>query len=130
MPDRLESSGAADQGDRGRVAGKGGELILFLPFSPCGRRCLRCEASKADEGSLSIDRPYPSPVSISLRSIEPPSPTRGEEKIKSLALRAALCNSSLTKNIWGENTCRPFSARANIVTAWWRTGRSCRRGGA
>jgi len=46
-------------------------------FSPCGRRCLR--EAKADEGSLSAEAD-PSPVSNSLRSFEPPSPTRGEGK--------------------------------------------------
>ena len=29
-----------------------------------------------------------------------------------------------------KTTCQPFSARASIATAWWRTGRSCRTAGA
>ena len=34
------------------------------------------------------------------------------------------------QNITGRDTCRPFSVRANIVTAWWRTGRSCPTAGS
>ena len=59
--------------------GDGGVGALLVPFSPCGRRWSR-RISAPDEGfSLSIDR-NPSPGSNSLRSFEPPSPTRGEGK--------------------------------------------------
>ena len=84
----------------------------FLPFSPCGRRWRglrppflnrrRCFASamrrpcRMRGNGLSIVR-NPSPVSISLRSIEPPSPTRGEGRIVPRASSDPLQISSPTK---------------------------------
>jgi hypothetical protein len=58
---------------RGNVVGRSATCI----FSPCGRRCLR--AAKADEGSLPAEID-PSPVSVALHAIDPPSPTREEGK--------------------------------------------------
>src|ERR1700732_4215626 len=73
----IESSFALRQGKYLIALPGGGGQLRGLPFSPCGRRCLR--EAKADEGSLSAETD-PSPVSNSLRSFEPPSPTRGEGK--------------------------------------------------
>ena len=47
-----------------------------------------------------------------------------------LVLRTGLCNTPANKYQMGRNTCRLFSARASTVTAWLKTGRSCRTAGA
>ena len=52
------------------------------PFSPCGRRWREAPdegyVSANANARFSLAETYPSPVSIVLRTIDPPSPTRGE----------------------------------------------------
>jgi len=81
-----------------------GSRVHFLPLSPCGRGWLR--EAKTGEG-VSLHGENPSSGADFVHATFSHRGRREERK----------------------HTCRPFSAQASIATAWWRTGRNCRRAG-